>query len=116
MSVSLQARLSVWIAKWRVKRRLKGVRDYRVARKILRPDPYKVPTAVQITPVLLGGVPGEPVGSLALAAAQERFIGLADGYLGYLEDPARAERGEGESLRTYYGPGLARSLGLLEER
>ncbi len=59
MSVSLQARLSVWIVKWRVKRRLKGVRDYRVARKILRPDPYKVPSAVQISPAPLGGVPGE---------------------------------------------------------
>ena len=59
MSVSLQARLSVWIVKWRVKRRLKGVRDYRVARKILRPDPYTVPSAVQISPAHLGGVPGE---------------------------------------------------------
>jgi len=59
MSASLQARLSVWIVKWRVKRRLKGVRDYRVARKILRPDPYKVPPAVQISPAPLGGVPGE---------------------------------------------------------
>jgi epsilon-lactone hydrolase len=56
---SLQARLSVWIIKWRVKRRLRGVRDYRVARKILRPDPYKVPPAVQISPAHLGGVPGE---------------------------------------------------------
>ncbi len=43
MAASLEARLSVWIAKWRVKRRLKGVRDYRVARRILQPDPYKVP-------------------------------------------------------------------------
>ena len=59
MSVSLQARLSVWIVKWRVKRRLKGVRDYRVARKILRPDPYKVPETVQVAPVHLGGVSGE---------------------------------------------------------
>jgi epsilon-lactone hydrolase len=59
MSVSLQARISVWIVKWRVKRRLKGVRDYRVARQILRPDPYKVPQAVQIAPAHLGGVPGE---------------------------------------------------------
>jgi acetyl esterase/lipase len=59
MSASLQARLSVWIVKWRVKRRLKGVRDYRIARKILRPDPYKVPEAVQIAPAYLGGVPGE---------------------------------------------------------
>src|SRR5258708_29036192 len=56
---SFQARLSTWIVKWRVKRRLKGVRDYRVARKILRPDPYKVPQTVQISPAHLGGVPGE---------------------------------------------------------
>ncbi|SRR6266436_415200 len=56
---SLQAHLAVWITKWRVKRRLKGVRDYRVARKILRPDPYKVPPTVQISPTHLGGVPGE---------------------------------------------------------
>src|SRR5437773_8429791 len=59
MAVSLQVRLSVLILKWRVKRRLKGVRDYRVARQILRPDPYKVPTAVKISPAHLGGVPGE---------------------------------------------------------
>jgi acetyl esterase/lipase len=56
---SLQARLSVWIVKWRVKRRLKGVRDFRVARKILHLDPYKVPPTVQISPAHLGGVPGE---------------------------------------------------------
>jgi len=59
MAVSLQARLSVLIVKWRVKRRLKGVRDYRVARKILRPDPYRVPSAVHVSPAHLGGVPGE---------------------------------------------------------
>src|SRR5713101_8585730 len=59
MSVSLQARLSVWIVKWRVKRGLKGVRDYRVARKILRPDPYTVPSAVEVSPARLGGVAGE---------------------------------------------------------
>jgi monoterpene epsilon-lactone hydrolase len=56
---SLQARLSVWIIKWRVKRRLEGVRDYRLARKILRPDPYKVPVAIQVSPAHLGGIPGE---------------------------------------------------------
>src|SRR6266478_6058016 len=61
MKVSLQARLSVWILKWRVKRRLKGVRDYRVARRILRPDPYRVPPAAEISPLYLGGVPGERV-------------------------------------------------------
>ena len=61
MKVSLQARLSVWILKWRVKRRLKGVRDYRVARRILRPDAYTIPSAVEISPLRLGGVPGEQV-------------------------------------------------------
>jgi len=56
---SLQAHLAVWITKWLAKRKLKGVRDYRVARKILRPDPYKVPSTVKISPTQLGGVPGE---------------------------------------------------------
>jgi neutral ceramidase len=79
-------------------------------------EPFAVRTRLTLGGVRLGGVPGEPVGSLALGGAQERFIGLADGYVGYVEDPARAERGEGESLRTYNGPGLARSLDLLEER
>lgn len=79
-------------------------------------DPFAVRTRLSLGGVRLGGVPGEPVGSLALGGAQERFIGLADGYVGYVEDPVRAERGEGESLRTYNGPGLARSLDLLEER
>ncbi len=56
---SIQAHLAVWIVKWRVKRRLKGVRDVRVARQILRPDPFKIPPAVQVSPAQLGGVPGE---------------------------------------------------------
>jgi acetyl esterase/lipase len=56
---SWQAHLSVWIVKWRVKRKLRGIRDYRVARKILRPDHYAVPAAVRISPAQVGGVPGE---------------------------------------------------------
>ena len=56
---SLQAHLAVWVTKWRVKRRLQGVRDFRVARKILHPDPYKVPPTVQVSPAHLGGVAGE---------------------------------------------------------
>jgi monoterpene epsilon-lactone hydrolase len=56
---SLQAHLAVWIVKWRVKRRLKGVRDFRQARRILRPDPYKVPSEIRLTPARLGGIPGE---------------------------------------------------------
>jgi monoterpene epsilon-lactone hydrolase len=56
---SYQAHLAVWITKWRVKRRLKGVRDYRVARNILHPDSYKVPSSIRVTPRQLGGMPGE---------------------------------------------------------
>jgi len=56
---SLRAHLAVWITKWRVKRRLKGVRDYRRARQILRPDPYEVPPAVRITSGQVKAIPGE---------------------------------------------------------
>jgi monoterpene epsilon-lactone hydrolase len=56
---SFQAYLSVWICKWRVKRRLKGVRDHHRARTILKPDPYKVPASIRVTAAHLGGVPGE---------------------------------------------------------
>jgi epsilon-lactone hydrolase len=60
---SLQAHLAVWILKWRTKRRLKHCRDYRLARQILRPLPYKPPAAVRITNASLNGVPGEWVES-----------------------------------------------------
>jgi acetyl esterase/lipase len=60
---SLQAHLAVWFTKWRVKRRLKGCRDYRVARAILRPLPYKTPASVRITPASVNGIPGEWVES-----------------------------------------------------
>jgi acetyl esterase/lipase len=56
---SWQAHLAVWIVKWRVKRKLRGVRDYRVARKIFRTDPYKVPASVNVSPNQVGGIPGE---------------------------------------------------------
>jgi acetyl esterase/lipase len=56
---SIQAHLAVWVIKWRVKRRLRGVRDVQVARRILRPDPYRVPDTVRITEGQVGGVPGE---------------------------------------------------------
>jgi monoterpene epsilon-lactone hydrolase len=56
---SVQAYLAVWITKWRVKRRLRGVRDYRRARAILRPDPYVIPASIQVTAAKMNGVPGE---------------------------------------------------------
>jgi neutral ceramidase len=78
--------------------------------------PYAVRTQIAVAGARLSGIPGELAGSLALASTPEHFISLADGYVGYVEDPARASRGEGEAGRTYYGPGLARALGVLEER
>jgi neutral ceramidase len=77
---------------------------------------FAVRTEITVGGARLSGIPGELVGSLALGAAPEHFIGLADGYVGYVEDPARALRGEGEAGRTYYGPGLARALGVLEDQ
>ena len=56
---SWQAHVSVWIVKWRVKRKLRGVRDYWVARKIFRADPCKVPASVSISPDQVGGLSGE---------------------------------------------------------
>ena len=60
---SLQAYLAVWVIKWRVKRRLKNCRDYRLARQILRPVPCRPPAAVRFTPAQLNGIPGEWVES-----------------------------------------------------
>ena len=56
---SIQAHLAAWIVKWRVKRRLKGVRDYRRARAILKPDPYRVPSSIRVNAAHLGEIPGE---------------------------------------------------------
>jgi len=56
---SWQAHVAAWVVKWRVKRKLRGVRDYKASRKILRPDPYTVPPGVQITSAQVGGVGGE---------------------------------------------------------
>ncbi|MCA1829170.1 MAG: hypothetical protein ABR567_20180 [Myxococcales bacterium] len=73
-------------------------------------------TAVQarlrLGPVTLLGVPGEPVGELGLRARPNVVVGLAGGYLGYVETPDRWEAGGGESAKTYFGPGLAHTLGL----
>ena len=71
-----------------------------------------VQTRLRIGPVTLLGVPGEPVGELGLEARPVVLVGLAGGYLGYVETPERWEQGMGESAKTYFGPGLAHALGL----
>ncbi|MGZ6125727.1 MAG: hypothetical protein ACXWLR_12255 [Myxococcales bacterium] len=71
-----------------------------------------IETRLRIGPLTLVGVPGEPVGELGRRMAPEVLVGLADGYAGYLETPERWAAGEGEASRTWFGPGLARALGL----
>jgi epsilon-lactone hydrolase len=78
---SWQAHLSVWIVRWRVKRKLRGVRDYRIARKILRPDPYKIPADVRISPAQVGGVPGEWVAGTGEAKSVLLYL-HGGGYFG----------------------------------
>lgn len=75
-------------------------------------EPFAVRTTLAIDGLRLVGVPGEPVGALAVALRQRTpntaVVGLADGYVGYVEEPL----GTGEAARTYHGPGLAEALGL----
>jgi hypothetical protein len=79
----------------------------------LAAEPFAVETRIGVGELELRGVPGEPVGSLGISNPQ--LVGLADGYVGYVEGAQRARSGEGESARTYYGPGLARALDLRDE-
>lgn len=58
---SWQAYVSVWIVKWRVKRKLRVARDYHESRKILRPEPYRDLQGVRISEAQIGGVSGEGV-------------------------------------------------------
>jgi len=72
--------------------------------------------AIRIGPALLLAVPAEPV---ARVGARWRsalpdgavIVSLADGYLGYVEAPERMAERAGETVRTYYGPALAETLG-----
>ena len=85
---SLQAHLAVWMIKWRVKRRLKRCRDYRLARQVLRPRPYKPPPSVRIRNVQVNGIPGEWVESQS--AAEDALLYLHGG--GYFACAAETHR------------------------
>jgi hypothetical protein len=72
--------------------------------------------ALRIGRALLLAVPGEPVAGVAAEwrASLPRdaaIVSLAGGYVGYVEAPQRMAAGSGETVRTYYGPELARRLG-----
>ncbi len=96
------------------------------APSILRPAARNVmhrafPATARVEAVRIGGlvlvaVPAEPVASVAAGWRASlppgvEIVSLSGGYLGYVEEPARMARGEGETVRTYLGPDLARRLG-----
>jgi len=79
-------------------------------------EPTVIETRIRVGPLTLVGVPGEPVGEIGRQMAPDVIVGLADGYAGYVEMPDRWVDGEGESRRTWFGPGLAQLLGLWSGR
>ena len=74
--------------------------------------PEAIETHLALGPVTLMGIPGEPVGELGLRARPRVLVSLANGYAGYIETEDRWNKGQGESGRTDFGPGLARALDL----
>lgn len=72
-------------------------------------------SALRLGPVLLVHVPGEVMHGLAarwreLAGPDAELISLADGYLGYVDEPQRSGGRQEHPERTYYGPALAPAL------
>lgn len=64
----------------------------------------------RIGPTALLAIPGEPTHLAAVellaAARAARVVGLANGYIGYIEPRQRVERNEGEARRQYFRPEL----------
>ena len=56
---SLQAHVTTWILKRRLKPKLALTTNALEVRRLLKPEPFKVPRSVRITPKEMGGVPGE---------------------------------------------------------
>lgn len=72
-------------------------------------------TALRIGPLQLVAVPAEPTGAVgarwrAVAGEGSEIVSLVGGYAGYVDEPERVRRGEGEAVRSYYGPELAERL------
>jgi neutral ceramidase len=75
-------------------------------------------TALAIGDILLLGLPGEPTALASTAVASVaptdgrhvRIVGLAGGYVGYVDAPERVLSGAGESQRLWFGPELLQTL------
>jgi hypothetical protein len=70
--------------------------------------------ALTLGPLELLLLPGEPTVDAGAALVRRTgatgVLGLADGYVGYVETPERVEAREGESRRQYFGPALLERL------
>jgi hypothetical protein len=70
--------------------------------------------ALQLGPLLLVSVPGEPTSDAAReiqsASGASRILALSNGYLGYVETAERVKAAQGESKRQYFGSTLSSAL------
>jgi hypothetical protein len=70
--------------------------------------------ALALGPLELLALPGEPTVAAGAALLQRTgatgVLGLASGYISYVEMPELVTRGEGEALRQYFGPALLERL------
>lgn len=71
--------------------------------------------ALALGPLALLTVPGEPTTgagrALAALSGATHVLGLANGYVGYVDTPEQVSAGQGESRRQYFGPALMERLG-----
>jgi hypothetical protein len=72
-------------------------------------------SALRLGPVRLVAVPAEPTAEIAegwrrAAGSGIDIVSLAGGYVGYVDTAERTRSGDGEAVRTYYGPELAARL------
>ena len=99
-----------------------GLRSFFIRRPAANVVDWVAPSTARVSMVTLGdvmllGVPGEPtalaaagiLASLPPAAVRDRkvrVVGLAQGYVGYIDAPERVRAGHGEARRAWFGPDL----------
>lgn len=99
-----------------------AIRSFLLRRPASNVVAWMAPATARVTVVTLGdlmllALPGEPtalaaeriVASLpaaALPGRRVRVVGLAQGYVGYIDTPERVRAGQGEARRAWFGPEL----------
>ncbi len=69
-------------------------------------------SALQLGPVRLLGIPGEPThaASGAIERQNARIVSLVDDYIGYVDTAEAVKAHDAESMRQYFGPELLNRL------